>query len=99
MNDDTKNAAFYLAEGERIGQFGSWAFNAQGFEYWSAGLFHIYGMEPTDKAPSLPEYLAPVHPDDRDFVAQIIQNLLANKREFDFTKRIVRPDGAIRHIR
>ena len=40
-----------------------------------------------------------VHPDDREFVAETIQKMLADHRSFDFTKRIVRPDGEIRHVR
>jgi formate hydrogenlyase transcriptional activator len=43
--------------------------------------------------------MALVHPEDRGFVAQLIQTMLAEHRGFDFTKRIVRPDGSIRHVR
>ena len=45
------------------------------------------------------EYLALVHPEDREFVAQEIQTMLTTHRAFDFTKRIVRPDGQIRSVR
>jgi len=97
--EERMQAEFYLAEGQRIGRSGSWAFNATGFEYWSRGLFQIHGLEPGGRAPSIPEYMAIVHPEDRDFVAQAVQKLLAEHIPFDFTKRIVRPDGATRHIR
>ncbi|WP_161563985.1 PAS domain-containing protein [Cupriavidus lacunae] len=97
--EDRQRAEFYLAQGQRLAHIGSWAFNAGGFEYWSAGLFQIHGLEPGGKAPSTPEYMALVHPDDRDFVAHEMQKMLAEHRGFDFTKRIVRPDGAVRHIR
>jgi PAS domain S-box-containing protein len=97
--EERKQAEFYLAEGQRLTHTGSWAFNAAGFEYWSSELFRIYGLEPSGKAPSIPEYIALVHPEDRESVAQEIQKMLADNRGFDFTKRIVRPDGAIRHIR
>src|SRR5207244_2599766 len=49
--------------------------------------------------PSIPTYLAVVHPEDREFVAQEMQKMLADHHGFDFTKRIVRPDGTIRHVR
>jgi PAS domain S-box-containing protein len=75
--EERKQAEFYLAEGQRLGLSGSWAFSAAGFEYWSSGLFQIHGLEPSSKAPSIPEYLALVHPEDRDFVAQAIQKMLA----------------------
>ena len=92
-------AEFYLAEGQRLAHTGSWAFDAAGFKYWSPELFAIYGLPPDGKPPNTPEYLGLVHPDDREFVAQAIQQMLADHRGFDFTKRIVRPDGTIRHVR
>jgi PAS domain S-box-containing protein len=97
--DDRKKAELYLAEGQRLAHTGSWAFGAGGFEYWSSELFRIHGLEPIDKAPSVAEYLALVHSDDREAVVHEMQKMLERDTGFDFTKRIVRPDGAIRHVR
>jgi PAS domain S-box-containing protein len=104
--DDRKRAEealqrsqFYISEGQRVAHMGSWAFNAAGFEYWSSELFRIHGLEPSDKPPTVEEYLALVHPEDRTFMKQGITNMLGDHRPFDFTKRIVRPDGEIRHVR
>jgi PAS domain S-box-containing protein len=97
--EERKQAEFYLAEGQRLALTGSWAFGAEGFDHWSSELFRIHGLEPGGKAPSLSEYMALVHPEDRKAVAHEIQNMLANDTGFDFTKRIVRPDGAVRHVR
>src|SRR6266478_3914747 len=97
--EDRKQAEFYLGEGQRLAHMGSWAFNAVGFDYWSPELFRIHGLDPNRKAPTVDEYMALVHPEDREFVAQAIQKMLADHRSFDFTKRIVRPDGEIRHVR
>jgi formate hydrogenlyase transcriptional activator len=96
---ELRRSEFYLSEGQRLGHTGSWAFDADGFKYWSSDLFAIHGLDPHGKAPSIPEYLALVHPDDRQFVAQAIQEMLATHRALDFTKRIVRPDGSLRHVR
>src|SRR6185295_7390361 len=97
--DERKQAEFYLAEGQRLAHTGSWAFNAAGFEHWSPELFAIHGLDPHRKPPSIQEYLELVHPDDRAFVSQEIETMLAEHQGFDFTKRIVRPDGVIRHVR
>ncbi len=97
--EERKQAEFYLAEGQRLAHIGSWAFTPAGFEYWSSELFQIHGLDPSGKAPATEEYLALVHPEDREFVAQQIQEMLATHRAFDFTKRIVRPDGQIRNVR
>src|SRR5260370_2196703 len=94
-----RKSQFYLAEGQRLAHTGSWTFNADGFEFWSSELFRIYGLEPTGKPPTVEEYLALVHPEDRGFMKQGIAKMLDDHLAFDFTKRIVRPDGEIRHIR
>src|SRR6476659_94725 len=59
--DDRKQAEFYLAEGQRLGHSGSWAFNAAGFDYWSPELFAIYGLDPGGKPPTTAEYMTLVH--------------------------------------
>jgi formate hydrogenlyase transcriptional activator len=97
--EERKQAEFYLAEGQRLAHTGSWAFTAAGFEYWSAELFQIHGLDPAGNPPGKEEYLALVHPEDREFVGREIQQMLAAHRPFDFTKRIMRPDGEIRSVR
>ena len=96
--EERKQAEFYLAEGQRIAHTGSWSFTPTGFEYWSSELFEIHGLDPRGKAPTKEEYLGLLHPEDREFVEQQIQEMLATHRAFDFTKRIVRPDGKIRSV-
>src|SRR6266516_2960563 len=97
--EERKQAEFYLAEGQRLAHTGSWAFTPAGFEYWSSELFQIHGLDPRGNPPTKEEYLALVHPEDREFVEQQIQEMLATHRAFDFTKQIVRPDGQIRSLR
>jgi len=97
--DERKQAEFYLAAGERLAHTGSWAFTPAGFEHWSPELLAIHGLDPASPPPSTQDYIALVHPDDREFVTQQIQAMLAELRGFDFTKRIVRPDGSIRSVR
>ncbi len=97
--EERKQNEFYLAEGQRLAHMGSWMFTAAGFEHWSSELFAIHGLDSGRKAPTVAEYMALVHPDDREFVAQEIQTMLAEHLGFDFTKRIVRSDGSIRHVR
>jgi PAS domain S-box-containing protein len=96
---ELQRSEFYLAEGQRLAHIGSWAFTPAGFEYWSSELLQIHGLDPRGKAPTKEEYLALVHPEDREFVEQQIQEVLATRPAFDFTKRIVRPDGQIRSVR
>jgi len=78
---------------------GSWAFDAAGFHYWSPELFRIHGLDPARNAPTVQEYLDRIHPQDREFMANLITRILAEASPFDATKRIVRPDGEVRYVR
>ncbi len=97
--EEHEHAEFYLAERQRLAHTGSWTFNTDGFGHWSPELFAIHGLDPASTPPNIPEYIALVHPDDREFVTQEIQTMFAEHRGFDFTKRIVRPDESVRHVR
>ena len=95
-----QQSQFYLVEGQRLGHMGSWALNTAGFfEYWSQELFKIYGLDPQKGAPTVEEYLATVHPQDRDFMANTIKRMHAERSGCDVKKRIVRPDGKLRYVR
>jgi PAS domain S-box-containing protein len=97
---ELQRSEFYLAEGQRLGQAGSWALNPSGsFEYWSRELFQIYGLDPQKGAPTLEQYLATIHPEDRDFMAETIKRMCEQGSGCDEKKRIIRPDGAVRFIR
>jgi PAS domain S-box-containing protein len=97
--EELRRSEFYLAEGQRLAQMGSWAFDPDGFYYWSPELFRMHGLDPASKPPGLQEYLDRVHPHDREFMADLIKEILAKASIFDATKRIVRPDGEVRYIR
>jgi len=97
--EERKKAEFYLLEAQRLACTGSWALNAIGFEYWSAQLFEICGLDPGGRAPTIPEYMELVHPEDRDFVVEEVRRMFSEHRGFDFTKRMVRPDGEVRYVR
>jgi PAS domain S-box-containing protein len=94
-----QRSEFYLNEGQRLAHMGSWALSAAGFDYWSFELFEVHGLDPRGKPPTIKEYLNLVHPEDRKFIEKMIQTIMVDHSEFDFTKRIVRPDGRMRYVR
>ena len=95
-----RRSEFYLAEGQRLTRTGSWAFNPAGFfEYWSEELFHIFGLDPKEGAPTLERYLGTIHPQDREAMAETIRSMHAESGGCDVNTRIVRPDGEVRVIR
>jgi len=97
--EELQRSEFYLAEGQRLAHVGSWAFDPDGFYYWSPELFRMHGLDPASKPPSVQKYLDCVHPQDRESMANLIKGVLAKASPFDATKRIVRPDGEVRYIR
>jgi PAS domain S-box-containing protein len=98
--EDLRRSQAYLAEGQRLANMGSWAFNPSGhYDFWSAELFRIYGRDPAQGAPTLDQYLDAVHPQDREFMSRTIQTMLTQHSGCDVKKRIVRPDGEVRYIR
>jgi PAS domain S-box-containing protein len=95
-----QRSEFYLAEGQRLAHIGSWDFNPSGFfDYWSPELFQIYGLDPANGAPALNEFLARVHPQDRELMAGMIERMMQQGAGCDVKQRILRPDGELRYIR
>jgi formate hydrogenlyase transcriptional activator len=97
--EELQRSEFYLAEGQRLAHMGSWAFDPDGFYYWSPELFRMHGLDPASKPPTVQEYLDRVHPHDRESMADLIEGILAKLSPFDATKRIVRLNGDVRYIR
>jgi PAS domain S-box-containing protein len=82
-DQELERSEFYLAEGQHLAHMGSWAFDAAGFDYWSPELFRIYGLEPASTAPTIEEYLNCLHPEDREFMANLIKRILADASPFE----------------
>src|SRR6266853_1495628 len=98
--EELRRSEFYLSEGQRLAHMGSWVLDAAGcFPYWSHELFHIYGLDPAKEGPSFEEYLANIHPQDREFMRSLINRMIAEASGCDVTKRIVRPSGEVRYVR
>jgi len=93
-----QQSQFYLTEGQRLAHMGSWAFNDSG-HYWSEELYKIYGLDPQNGAPTVEQYLALVHPQDRAMISETIRRMQEEHSGFDQIERIVRPDGQLRYIR
>ncbi len=98
--EELRRSEFYLNEGQRVTHTGSWACDPSGFsDYWSPELFQIYGLDPVKGPPTLAQYLARIHPQDRGSMAETVERMLATGSGCDVKKRIVRPDGAVRQVR
>jgi formate hydrogenlyase transcriptional activator len=91
---------FYLNEGQRLSNSGSWSFTPDRIcDYWSPQLYEILGFDPGKGIPTLGDYLALVHPEDREKVERTIDRMIAEGVGCDIKKRVVRADGQLRVIR
>ena len=62
---------------------------------WTDELYRIYGLDPQGFPATFEGYLASVHPDDRGWVRQTIENAVVGRGTYEHEYRIVRPDGEV----
>jgi PAS domain S-box-containing protein len=89
-----------LAEAQALAHIGSWESDLNTNEVdWSDELCRIFGLKSGEYTPSQDTHYSFIHPDDRQFVKDTIENLLKNHEPVEFNHRLVRKDGEILHIR
>lgn len=91
----------HLKHGQQIAQIGSYEIDMPGLvgARWSDELYHIVGLETARPAPGPEEYIeCVVHPDDRSYVRDAILQRAQADHRVTLEYRIVRPDGAVRHV-
>ena len=90
----------YLAEAQRLAHSGSWAWNVPtGDAFWSQEMFRILGYDPEKTSPSLSQFLARVHPEDRARMEQVVRQEITGLNVNVLSDyRIVLPDGTIKHL-
>jgi diguanylate cyclase (GGDEF)-like protein/PAS domain S-box-containing protein len=83
---------------EALAHVGSWEWDAiENRSSWSDEMCRIYG-QPLGFAPTLAEFRALVHPDDRALIGGGGGERPHDMQRYDRQYRIVRPGGEIRHV-
>jgi formate hydrogenlyase transcriptional activator len=89
----------YLAEAQRLSRTGSFGWNTSTGEiYWSGETFRIFEADPAMK-PTVDLVMERTHPDDRGFLRQTIDRIVAEKGDFDHEHRLLMPDGSVKFLR
>jgi PAS domain S-box-containing protein len=90
----------FLVEAQRLANLGSWVRDLEsGKVTWSDQLREIFGVKPGEPfAGTFDGYLALIHPDDRERVREEVARALATGEGFQGDRRIVRPNGEVRHL-
>lgn len=88
-----------LNYGEKIAHIGSWRLDINSNQLiWSDETYRIFGLEPQQMEPSYEDFLAAVHPDDREIVDESYRKAIEERKPYDLIHRIVRPNGEIRVV-
>ena len=97
--EGTMRLARQLDAAQQITHIGSWEWDlATGVVTWSDELYRIYGLAPRSCTITLGEFLARVHPDDRERVKREVAAVVERGGPFGHVERIVRPDGSVRKL-
>jgi PAS domain S-box-containing protein len=90
----------HLSEAQRLANLGSWVRNLETNEIvWSEQLYEIFGVQRGEEdTGSFDGYLQRIHPDDRERVRKQVQAAIKAGQGFRGDRRIVRPNGEIRHV-
>lgn len=102
MSDDTsdlRRALARLQTANRIAGLGSWEaeLGDPPTLYWSPETSEIAGW-PTDEPPTFEGFVRLLHPDDRPLFLDARSAALAGGRPYAIDVRIIRRDGAVRHL-
>lgn len=88
-----------LSEAQRIAHLGNWDWDVRSNDlHWSDEIYRIFGLAPQEFGATYEAFLRSVHPDDREFVQQSVDNALYHNIPYSIDHRVVRPDGSQRVV-
>jgi PAS domain S-box-containing protein len=78
---------------------GTWSWNVVDKSIiWDDYIHPLYGLKPKTFPGRFEDLLHLVHPDDRDYVQEVIAETLENDAPYDTDYRVVWPDGTVRFL-
>jgi two-component system, cell cycle sensor histidine kinase and response regulator CckA len=88
-----------LKTSQRIAGLGDWEYDfIHSRLAWSEEVYRILGVSRKDSPPNPDSFYRRVHPDDLAFVHREKKAAAEGSRLLDFEHRVIRPDGAVRHV-
>lgn len=89
-----------MSESETIGKFSTWQWDldTQKIDY-SENQYRLLGVWPNSFVPEKKTFLDFVHPDDKEAVAESIENILEKKQLPFIYYKVLRPDNEIRYFK
>ncbi len=98
---ELRRSEAHLAEAQKVSHVGSWVWSVAKKEivYWSDEHYRIFGMEPGKGTAPLRQSQEKIHPEDLPRFHRLINELLAQKKDYEADFRIVLSDGSVRNLR
>jgi PAS domain S-box-containing protein len=96
--EQLRRSEAYLSEAQRLSRTGSFGWQVStGDILWSEQTYQIFGYDDSAK-PSLKLVIDRTHPDDRNRVRQLLEQVSTDGGSFDTKHRLVMPDGAVKYL-
>jgi PAS domain S-box-containing protein len=97
--DELRRSQQRLQEIQELASLGTWEYSLRsGLVQWSDETYRIMGMPPSDRAPSVEEFMQMVHADDRQRLQQAIDHAIQHGSVYQLQIRVFRPDGKQRTV-
>ena len=96
--DQLRRSEAYLSEAQRLSRTGSFGWQVSTGEIlWSEETYQIFGYDDSAR-PSLKLVTDRTHPDDRQRVRQLLEQVSTDGGSFDTEHRLLMPDGAVKYL-
>jgi PAS domain S-box-containing protein len=94
-----RHSEAFLTEGQRISHTGSWSWDvSSGKATWSEEHYRIFGVDPEKTEACFQLFMETVHPDNRQFIKQKLDEAIHERTGFDLEFRLALADGSIKHV-
>ena len=88
-----------FCRGQIAANIGTWDWDIRSGElFWSEQIAPLFGYQKGELKTSYENFMAAVHPDDRDRVQRAVDACIARGERYDIDHRIVWPDGSVHWV-
>ena len=88
-----------LQEAQRIANLGNWDWNIETNElFWSDEVYNIFDLRPKEFEATYDAFIKTVHPDDRKFVQDSVNQAIHENKPYNIIHRIALKNGKIKFV-
>jgi diguanylate cyclase (GGDEF)-like protein/PAS domain S-box-containing protein len=99
VEEELKKSEASLAEAQRIARLGNWEWDIKANSIkWSAEVYRIFGRAPSDFNGTLEAFLEYIHPADRGFVKEALDDALHKQENYSIDHSILLPNAVERIV-